>query len=571
MRPRIHNFETPERFPRAARVHHLFVALLIAVLTVAFTVAPATAQQAQSEGEPPAFAEVLDVRLVNLEVVVTRKGDRVANLGPEDFRLLVDGREVPIEYFSEVSEGHAADLAVGSSVPAVAPGEPVGTRYLVFVDDFFSIPADRDRVLRELADQLSLMAPEDRMAIVAFDGQRVEMLTSWTRSLNQIEAALETAKDRPAYGLQRLSERRFYDSVSRFERRGFYGSRFANIGYNGSRYGGVGYYGAIPGEQSYRQVARVVDGAASALRAFAKPPGRKVMMLISGGWPAGGSPSWIPGTYGPPVPASAEGHRLFAPLVDTANRLGYTLYPVDLSNGQRNLYGSAEFATPTEAAYAEAYERDRDWFEEGGLLYLAEATGGRAFLDGAAYSALERVVEDTRSYYWLGFSPDWQENDTRHRVKVEVLQPGLKVRSREDFFDLSRQSEVTMMVESAQLFELPLPGTPLAVSLGEPAKAGYKKVVVPVRLGIPLTEITLLPNAEGHSAQLELRIAATDEDGDRADIPLIPVAFTVASDSEGVAVFETQLRLRKKPHRLLFSLYDPSSGEVLSQRVDVSL
>ena len=59
----------------------------------------------------------------------------------------------------------------------------------------------------------------------------------------------------------------------------------------------------------------------------------------------------------------------------------------------------AEIASLPEwdAAYAEAYERDRDWFEEGGLLYLAEATGGRAFLDGAAYSALERVVDTVAS------------------------------------------------------------------------------------------------------------------------------------------------------------------------------
>ena len=49
------------------------------------------------------FDEVIDVRVVNLEVVVTdRSGNRVTGLGPEDFELFVDRRAQDIQYFSEV-------------------------------------------------------------------------------------------------------------------------------------------------------------------------------------------------------------------------------------------------------------------------------------------------------------------------------------------------------------------------------------------------------------------------------------------------------------------------------------
>ena len=38
----------------------------------------------------------------------------------------------------------------------------------------------------------------------------------------------------------------------------------------------------------------------------------------------------------------------------------------------------------------------------------------------ATSRALETVVTDTRSYYWIGFTPKWQGDDHAHRVDVAV-------------------------------------------------------------------------------------------------------------------------------------------------------
>ena len=116
------------------------------------------------------FGEVVDVRVVNLEVVVTDKGSRVTGLRPDDFILTVDGKEVAVEYFTEVLGGSAVlrgDESEASSFPALAPGEAVGTSYLLFLDDYFSEPTHRDRLIDKLIAQLPLLNPEDRMAIVA--------------------------------------------------------------------------------------------------------------------------------------------------------------------------------------------------------------------------------------------------------------------------------------------------------------------------------------------------------------------------------------------------------------------
>ncbi|MBP9144252.1 MAG: hypothetical protein KBI44_07195, partial [Thermoanaerobaculia bacterium] len=57
---------------------------------------PVAAQEA-----PPAFGERVEVEVVNVDVVVTdAAGKRVTNLTREDFRLEVDGKPMPIDYFA---------------------------------------------------------------------------------------------------------------------------------------------------------------------------------------------------------------------------------------------------------------------------------------------------------------------------------------------------------------------------------------------------------------------------------------------------------------------------------------
>jgi hypothetical protein len=157
------------------------------------------------------FGESIDVRVVNVEAVVTdRAGTRVFGLTPDDFQVLVDGEEVPIDFFTEFRGGRAL-RDVGASPWGVAPISDVqaeGTSYLVFIDDFFSLRVDRNRVLRALEDELAFLGPEDRMAIVAWDGVRAEMLSTWTSSGRDLRRALQSAADRPARGLERLAERR---------------------------------------------------------------------------------------------------------------------------------------------------------------------------------------------------------------------------------------------------------------------------------------------------------------------------------------------------------------------------
>ncbi len=532
---------------------------VLAALVPASSAPPARAQDA-------VFGEVIDVRVVNLEVVVSEKGQRVRGLGAEDFVLTVDGREVPIEYFTEVSGGTAVlrgDESSGSAVPALAPGVAVSTSYLVFIDELFSLPTDRNRLLRRMIEQLPFLAPEDRMAVVAFNGRKVEMLSTWSQSVTALERVFKGALERKTYGLRRQAEQRLFEST-RYLRNDTLDTAGEALSTD------LEIDERVRADELTSQVKRVVLAATSALRSFANPPGRKVMLLFSGGWP------YNPGQWLVRDPTRLaytnvleRGDDIYRPLSETANRLSYTLYPIDVPG----LDTASPFAAERSGAdvLSDTRFRDMEREEETTLYNLARQTGGRALIDGAAGDVFQRVHEDTRSYYWIGFTPDWKGDDEAHKVKIKTRRRGRDVRSREGFSDLSRQTEVTMMVESALLFGDPPGASPLLAAIGKGERAGRGKLRVPLKVVIPLDGLTFLPAEGGFIADTELRVAVLDEDGNTSQIPVIPLGFKVEArpEEERFTVYETNLKIRKKKHDLVVSLYDKPSGKILSTKIEI--
>ena len=548
----------------------------ITALAMGLLAAAAGAQEATGP-LPGIFGEVLDVRVVNLEVVVTdRDGVPIVGLGAQDFRLIVDDEEVPIDYFSEVRGGRA--VAAGEregelpSIPQLAPGDRVGTSYLVFIDDYFSLKPDRNRVIDGLVDDLALLGPQDRMAVVAYDGQDLEMLSTWSSSYEGLRRVFTEAKQRPAKGLQREAERRQLGLDETLTLSALFDEELTE-GFDSAQ---IFRTQLSAQERSYvqrlsNQLDRVVAAASATLRSFAKPPGRKVMLLFSGSWP------YFPTEY---LVADVnrvlldrqglEGENLYRRLSDTANLLGYTLYPVDNPGLDRDVIDTERTLDRFEAGVlGPGHFREQEVHYT--LEFLARETGGRAFVNASRSDAFASAVSDTRSYYWIGFSPDRAWDDERHEVRLEVASGDFRVRSRKGFLDSSRSREVTMAVESTLLFGNSPTGGGLVVEVGEPRKRG-RRMEVDLSVLIPLEQVTMLPVGERWGADLELRVAVQDGDGRRADIPVVPIGLVSAEQPTGGAVgrYETKLLLRRQPHDAVVAVYDAASGRILSTSVRIA-
>lgn len=528
------------------------------------------ASKASTAAPQKSFAETVRVRVVNVDAVVTdRDGVRVPGLMKDDFRLLVDGQEVPIAYFSEIRGGDVVQGASGESglanVPALVPGEPVGTSYLVFVDDYFSIPDDRNLVLESLRHELPLLGPQDRLAVVAFDGRRVQMLSSWEQSADRLDAVLREAEQRPAQGFQRWAERHDYDLDRRLP---------ASLSFRRSA---VSRFELAPDELFYAdllsdQVERTVMAAATTLRGFAAPPGRKVLLLLSGGWPFDVSAFTVDALTRPVVELGIpNGEELMRPLVETANLLGYTIYGVDVPGNQLNGFSSARsLAVDLETPHSLSFEREYE--VQSSLQFLARQTGGEAVLNARRAEGLSTAVSDTRSYYWLGFEPQRIGDDKEHKIAVEMRDGSLKVRARRDFVDLSRDRELKMAVESALLFGNPPSPRPLLVNLEGTAPQPRDRMLVSLDVTVPTDAVSFLPESGQYVAHLELLAAAIDSQGRTSDVPAIP--FTLSSaDPPGAGArlsYEAKLTMRNLPQDLVVAVVDQASGAMLSTVMQVA-
>lgn len=526
-----------------------------------------------AQEEPPRiFSDTIEVRVVNLEVVVTdRRGERVTGLKPEDFRLIVDGEDVAIEFFSEILDGRAVRGEDANEktppVPSLAAGSPAQTNYLVFIDDFFAIARDRNRVLKAMVEDLGRLGPRDRMAVVAFDGHRLELLHSWTGDAAELTQVFEAARRRRSHGLARLGELRANDQ----ERRTLRGIP------------GAGRFGLGPVSRNFAtrladQVERSVLAAVTTLRSFAAPPGRRVMLLLSGGWPF----SPVEYTLSSPTATFDEltagildsgivgRSRLLEPLTDTANLLGYTLYPVDVPGLSRGFAGDASRSRPGSLSQVAGIAREEQLHSS--LVFLAAQTGGRALLNSRRDESLLLVAEDTRSYYWLGFTPRRNEDNAHHAIQIEVLRPGLRVRAREGFVDLSRQAEVTMRVEGSLLLGDPPSTTPVELRFGKARRGGLGKVLVPLEVGIPLDNITLLPANDLWVGEVEIRVTVMDARGNRSETSLakIPISGSRRPKAGERFWYETTLAMRRRDHKIVVAVYDPLSGALLSSSGEIA-
>jgi hypothetical protein len=332
--------------------------------------------------------------------------------------------------------------------------------------------------------------------------------------------------------------------------------------------------------QEIRQrTERAVAAVGATLRGFAQPPGRKVMIVLSGGWPFAAG-QYAANDLGRPLAGVydyGDGPRLLQTVTDTANLLGYTLYPVDVP-GLGGDFGAdvgreTRFARGLEPETSLAsFERER--IVQDSLHYLARETGGRALINSQRLAALPEVAADTRSYYWLGFTPDRSRDNALHDIRVEVVAKGLEARTRKSFRDLSRGVEGDMAVESALLFGAAPADGRLTVEAGEPEPAGRKYIELPLRLIIPVEVLTALavPGEGGERVvRLELRVAAHDSHNRTSDVPTVPfeVRLPNVAPADAAVTYEARVKLRNEPQDLVVSVLDPLSGESLMARLEV--
>ncbi len=488
---------------------------------------PLPAQEAGGAGRAPLpILEELDVRVVNVDVVVQDgQGVPVMGLSRGDFSLRVDGREVPIEYFSEVrvaagGSGGASELAdaaredrtISSQLPML----------VVYLDARETRPRRLQTSLEALRVSMGDLLASTRGVMMVRQERNLSVDQGFTRDSERLMGVVERWA-----GLKRPSalaaDRRLL--MSRLENAVDPVLALLSEDDEGVLEEAVQLLAEVRIQAQTERLAtlRAVQQLRSLVGSVAALPGRKAVLYIGPGFePMPGEAlfrTWW-SKYGSVArqlnvtsPEAEMGLDQALPqltrLLEDAKERQVSFYGHD-PGGSRTRGSDAEFSGVAASTFSaqDAYNQQQ-W-----VLALARGTGGIGQVHSTELSPLlRRMTDGFRYYYSLGYTPA-DDRPEAGRLEVAVATDGLEVRhfdrvvARQGSRGLEALTLGALLTETAE--------NPLGVEIQlDPARRQKDDTfVVPLLVKVPIASLMLLPQETAHVGRLSVAVQAQSATGE---------------------------------------------------------
>jgi VWFA-related protein len=483
---------------------------------------PPSKSSAEAPPAPSAFGETLEVRIINLDVVVTtRDGKPVTGLTKDDFELLEAGKPTDISNFVEIIPSSPAPAA---AVFSTAPAPPaaadehrdVRQRKLIFFVDNASVqPFNRNRVLQSMKRLLDEGARHgDAFMIVTWNGNALsvplQMTTDhvaadkvWSRLFEQTSIGMMIQQDRARteaalndlivnYSLMSPPQRPPYD-----------------VGLSEVR---------MYGEKVMHETRLKSEALSSIIAALRGVDGRKALLFVTEAF--SDNPALDTFEYFNSIKEKFAGGGSQSPLIDSrefedrpaieriadaANSAGVTVYPFHAGGlGAAQIVPDASVSSNVAMINGGGGIIPTD-SDAGALEHLAAATGGFALVGTNSFDrGVRSVLSDLGSYYFLGYRANGARQDRVTAIAVRLRSNRNKyiVRSRRSLVESSSTSEMRDAVTANLFYPVSKNDLRVSVSAGSPVpNPDPNKVVVPLQITIPTEQLTLMPdgtNLMGH-------------------------------------------------------------------------
>jgi VWFA-related protein len=493
---------------------------IVAILTAAALAIPAAAQRRNQEPETPRLVENIDVRIINVDVIVTdRRGNYVPNLKAEDFMILENGVQKPISNFYEV-QGTVAKNAVGEvPAPTVTPDgrkvipENMKRRIIFYVDNLSLAPFNRNRVFTEMKKFVTeTMRPGDE-AMIATYNRSMKVRLPFTPDTKALISTLDGLARESGMGIANRSERRQVEE--RIRDASSYQDALATA---------RAYASSI--EHDLRQSAASLNGLMTTL---AGVEGKKVLVLTSEGFPMqpgremftyidelGREKGWSNVGSVMLEGMTYDGTQIVQSVAKTANANGITMYTVHAAGLAMTNDMSAENDRPTPIAVSHAAMTNTTE----SMHLMADMTGGVASVQTNNFgAAFDRIRTDLESYYSLGYRAGTERVDRQRYLSVRMKNKDYRARTRQTFVEKSMYAEMNDRVIANLLYRgkdnelgiLARAHTPL------PTDDGYFRV--PVDVQIPMQALTFLPQGDAeYVGGFDVFVVVANKDNDMSDV-----------------------------------------------------
>jgi VWFA-related protein len=492
---------------------------LALILSVA-TALPVIAQKNQQEPELPRLVENIDIRVIDVDVIVTdRRGNFVSGLSKDDFEILENGVPKPVSNFYEVANGRPKIVAdeVGGKIEAPekpqAIPEEMKRRIIFYIDNLSLSPFNRNRVFKHMKEFCNtVMRPGDE-AMIATYNRSMKVRVPFTRDANQIATMLESLSGESGLGIANRSERKsIQDRIS----------------------DASSYQDAVATARSYassveHDLRQSVASINALMTTLAGVEGKKILVLTSEGFPMqpgremfylidelGRQKGWSNVGSTMLEGMTFDGTNLIQSVARTANANGITLYTVHAAGLTGGNEMSAENSRPTPVSVAHA--TDTNTTES--MHLMADMTGGLASVQTNNFGlAFERIQRDLESYYSLGYRAGTERVDRQRYLEVRMKNREYRVRSRRTFVEKSVYAEMGDRVVANLLYrskdnDL---GILARVASPIPTEDGYFRV--PLDIQIPMEALTLLPQGEAdYAGGFDVYVVVANQDNDMSDV-----------------------------------------------------
>lgn len=526
---------------------------LIGCLTVAAAVwvggaggrdARAHGQEPASQPPPPQPTFRTDASFVLTDVFVTADGTPVTDLTQADFEVREDNVVQTIRSFEAVSHPREPNVASARRDPSTvaesnaAIGDPRRRVFVVFLDTYHVDRGSAAYVRKALQRFFTTSFGQDDL--VAY--MTPHMSGRDLSFSNSTDALVRFLDDNAFWGAADDIAGNEGDADERDMRACFGDTKEQREAYLGlrSRLREQKSLSALSGLVAHldglREGRKAVIAVTLGWRLFTENPTR-MTDNASKGRPLGVQPLGVgpDGVLGQPdrgrVPgidrpkcdlvrlqgSLADSRVMFQELIGAANRASTTFYTVDA--GGLRTEGRPTTPNATQS-FAEMRNRERMPYSTtlDSLKALAGSTNGLAIADSNDFaSGLQRIADDVKTYYLLGYTSSNSRPDGKYRkIKVTVKRPGVQVRARDGY--LARRID-----EASPTTSTAAPANP-AVAAEAAALAASLGRLEPARAGVPLLVSALAGSAPGGAtplirvvAELDPAIAAQPEWAEGAD------------------------------------------------------
>lgn len=577
------------------------VAVGATVAALVVTAAP-TAQQ---QPTPPRAGTVIEgVRAVLVDVVVRdRRGQPVRDLSQSDFEVLEDGVPQKIGSFAPVF-GNAPPAPAPAPAPAVAaapsreprdatgstaPAVNSGPIVTALVFDRLNPEAQR---LAVLAAQSYLGSREEAPNYIGIFGVDLALTpyAPFTRNVSVLRQALNKIGSRSTTTFGSAERQQQKVSADR------QAAAAAQTAATAAAGGGPGASAAMGTSPAAAQLAQMesqmigdfdamerdqqgystTNGLFAVIGALGRLPGRKSLVLFSEGLA---------------IPPAVQ--RLFLGVIDAANRANVSIYSMDAaglraeseqakirdkvnqaaSYGINTAYSGAGGGDPL----TKGLETNEDVLRQdpsSGLGQLAQDTGG-LFFDSTnnLRQGFERIEDDLRNYYLIGYSPANEVFDGRFRkIEVKVNRPGITVAARKGYFAVRDPGGAPVNAWEAPalgaLEQNPLPNA-------FPVRAGALRFperdrpgLVPVVVEFKTAPLTFQPAADGKTYTSDFAVIVRFLDRDNHVTRKVSQHYEVngpigqiESARQGDVIFYREPELPAGTYTMETVVYDLPSGK----------